>query len=156
MPPLLWSLAVTLLKAGYIVIVAVPQIEDAEQLERRLTLDEKSALRVLIYDPEDVRIYPIFPADTTSPARSRSSTDRSLRHSVSASPCLGMAAAVWASRTACTQSTTISRTFTPSYRSTRSTLRRRLSLVHYPLCRRFSPRRDKPHRSSSRSTPRAR
>jgi hypothetical protein len=44
-----------LLKAGYIVIVAVPQVKEAEGLERRLSgLPEKSALRVLIYDPEDV------------------------------------------------------------------------------------------------------
>lgn len=56
MPPMLWPLAVTLLKAGYIVLIAVPHIEDAEQLERRLTLDEKSALRVLIYDPDDVSV----------------------------------------------------------------------------------------------------
>jgi hypothetical protein len=35
--------------------VAVPQVKEAEGLERRLSgLDEKSALRVLIYDPEDV------------------------------------------------------------------------------------------------------
>lgn len=56
MPPMLCPLAVTLLKAGYIVLIAVPHIEDAEQLERRLTLDEKSALRVLIYDPDDVSV----------------------------------------------------------------------------------------------------
>ena len=54
-PPILVPLAATLLKAGYIVIVAVPQIKEAEGLERRLSgLEEKSALRVLIYDPEDV------------------------------------------------------------------------------------------------------
>ena len=53
-PPILVPLAATLLKAGYIVIVAVPQIKEAEGLERRLSgLEEKSALRVLIYDPED-------------------------------------------------------------------------------------------------------
>jgi len=55
MPPLLWVMAVSLLRAGYIVVVAVPHVEDAEALEKRLSvLDEKSALRVLIYDPEDV------------------------------------------------------------------------------------------------------
>ena len=55
MPPLLWTLTVTLLKAGYVVLVAVPRVEDAEALEKRLSpLEEKSALRVLIYDPEDV------------------------------------------------------------------------------------------------------
>ena len=55
MPPMLWPLAVSLLKAGYIVLIAVPHIDDAEQLEKRLApLEEKSALRVLIYDPEDV------------------------------------------------------------------------------------------------------
>jgi hypothetical protein len=44
-----------LLKAGYIVIVAVPQVKEAEALERRLSgLEEKTALRVLIYDPDDV------------------------------------------------------------------------------------------------------
>lgn len=54
-PPLLVPLAATLLKAGYIVIVAVPQVKEAESLERRLSgLEERSALRVLIYDPEDV------------------------------------------------------------------------------------------------------
>lgn len=54
-PHLLVPLAATLLKAGYIVIVAVPQVKEAEGLERRLSgLDEKSALRVLIYDPDDV------------------------------------------------------------------------------------------------------
>ena len=55
MPPMLWVLTVTLLKAGYVVLVAVPHIEDAENLERRMgPLDEKSALRVLIYNPDDV------------------------------------------------------------------------------------------------------
>ena len=54
-PPILLPLAASLLKAGYIVIVAVPQVKEAEALERRLSgLNEKSALRVLIYDPEDV------------------------------------------------------------------------------------------------------
>lgn len=56
MPPLLWPLAVTLLRSGYVVLIAVPHSEDAEQLERRLNLEEKSAFRVLIYDPEDVGI----------------------------------------------------------------------------------------------------
>lgn len=56
MPPLLWPLAVTLLKAGYIVMIVVPRNEDAEQLEKRLApLEERSSLRVLVYDPEDVR-----------------------------------------------------------------------------------------------------
>jgi hypothetical protein len=46
---------VSLLKAGYVVLVAVPHTEDADLFEKRLaTLEEKSALRVLIYDPEDV------------------------------------------------------------------------------------------------------
>lgn len=55
MPPLLWVLTVTLLKAGYIVLVAVPRVEDAESLEKRMSpLDEKTGLRVLIYDPDDV------------------------------------------------------------------------------------------------------
>ena len=54
-PPILVPLTATLLQAGYIVIVAVPHVKEAEALERRLSgLDEKSALRVLIYDPEDV------------------------------------------------------------------------------------------------------
>lgn len=53
---MLLPLTASLLKAGYIVIVAVPQVKEAENLERRLSgLEEKSALRVLIYDPEDVR-----------------------------------------------------------------------------------------------------
>lgn len=48
-------LTVTLLKAGYIVLIAVPRVEEAESIEKRLsTLEERSALRVLIYDPEDV------------------------------------------------------------------------------------------------------
>jgi hypothetical protein len=59
MPSMLWPLAVCLLKAGYIVIIAVPDVEDAESLEKRLSpLEQKSALRVLIYDPDEVR----FPA----------------------------------------------------------------------------------------------
>lgn len=54
-PPILVPLAATLLRAGYIVIVAVPQVKEAELLERRLSgFEEKSALRVLIYDPEEV------------------------------------------------------------------------------------------------------
>jgi hypothetical protein len=55
LPPVLWSLAISLLIAGYIVIIAVPDVEDAEALEKRLSpLEQKSALRVLIYDPNDV------------------------------------------------------------------------------------------------------
>lgn len=55
MPPLLWVLTVTLLRAGYIVLVAVPQVADADALEKKLgPLPERSGLRVLIYDPEDV------------------------------------------------------------------------------------------------------
>lgn len=54
-PPLLVPLAASLLRAGYIVFVALPHSKDADSLERRLSgLDEKSALRVLIYDPDDV------------------------------------------------------------------------------------------------------
>lgn len=49
------TLTVSLLKAGYIVLVAVPNVDDAEQLEKRLSgLPSKNAMRVLIYDPEDV------------------------------------------------------------------------------------------------------
>lgn len=48
MPPLLQALVVSLL-SDYTVLVAVPHIEDAEQLEQ---IDPK--LRVLIYDPEEV------------------------------------------------------------------------------------------------------
>lgn len=63
MPPLLWVLTVTLLKAGYIVLVAVPRVEDAEALEKRMgLLEEKGGLRVLIYDPDDVS----HPDSTTS------------------------------------------------------------------------------------------
>jgi hypothetical protein len=55
MPPILWPLTISLLRAGYIVLVAVPRVEDAEAMERHLAgLEERSALRVLIYDPEDV------------------------------------------------------------------------------------------------------
>jgi hypothetical protein len=58
-------LAATLLKAGYIVIVAVPQVKEAEALERRLSgLEGKSALRVLIYDPDDVSWRPLFTVGT--------------------------------------------------------------------------------------------
>ncbi|ORY32526.1 hypothetical protein BCR39DRAFT_375726 [Naematelia encephala] len=61
MPPLLWPLAVSLLRAGYVVLIAVPRNEDAEQLEKRLApLEEKSALRVLVYDPEDPTTFPPF------------------------------------------------------------------------------------------------
>lgn len=57
MPPILWTLTITLLKAGYVVIVVVPRAEDADALEARLSpLPEKSALRVLIYDPDDVSL----------------------------------------------------------------------------------------------------
>lgn len=35
--------------------MAVPNVDDAEQLEKRLSgLPSKNAMRVLIYDPEDV------------------------------------------------------------------------------------------------------
>lgn len=55
LPPILWPLTISLLRAGYIVLVAVPRVEDAEAMERHLAgLEERSALRVLIYDPEDV------------------------------------------------------------------------------------------------------
>ncbi|KAK6910212.1 hypothetical protein I203_104244 [Kwoniella mangroviensis CBS 8507] len=61
MPPLLIPLAASLLRAGYIVLVAVPKSRDADQLERRLSgLEEKSALRVLIYDPDDTTTFPPF------------------------------------------------------------------------------------------------
>ncbi|KAK4689071.1 hypothetical protein P7C73_g1033, partial [Tremellales sp. Uapishka_1] len=61
MPALLAPLTATLLKAGYIVLVSVPQVKDAEQLERRLSgLEQKSALRVLIYDPDDTTTFPPF------------------------------------------------------------------------------------------------
>ncbi|WVW83791.1 hypothetical protein I302_105812 [Kwoniella bestiolae CBS 10118] len=61
MPPLLIPLAASLLRAGYIVLVAVPKSKDADQLERRLSgLEEKSALRVLIYDPDDTTTFPPF------------------------------------------------------------------------------------------------
>ncbi|KAL7419098.1 hypothetical protein Q5752_005934 [Cryptotrichosporon argae] len=60
-PPLLVPLAVTLLKAGYVVIVAVPHSRDADALERRLGgMDERAALRVLIYDPDDYTTFPPF------------------------------------------------------------------------------------------------
>ncbi|WRT66264.1 uncharacterized protein IL334_003217 [Kwoniella shivajii] len=61
MPPLLVPLAASLLRAGYIVLVSVPNTKDADQLERRLSsLEEKSALRVLIYDPDDINTFPPF------------------------------------------------------------------------------------------------
>ncbi|WVQ80634.1 hypothetical protein IAT38_002739 [Cryptococcus sp. DSM 104549] len=61
MPPLLVPLAASLLRAGYIVLVAVPNTRDADSLERRLSgLEEKSALRVLIYDPDDTATFPPF------------------------------------------------------------------------------------------------
>ncbi|WWC70332.1 uncharacterized protein I206_104282 [Kwoniella pini CBS 10737] len=61
MPPILIPLAASLLRAGYIVLVAVPKSKDADQLERRLSgLDEKSALRVLIYNPDDTTTFPPF------------------------------------------------------------------------------------------------
>ncbi|KAK1924121.1 hypothetical protein DB88DRAFT_489160 [Papiliotrema laurentii] len=61
MPPLLWVLTVTLLKAGYVVLVAVPRVEDAEALEKRMgPVDEKTGLRVLIYDPDDINTFPPF------------------------------------------------------------------------------------------------
>jgi hypothetical protein len=79
-PPILVPLAATLLKAGYIVIVAVPQIKEAEGLERRLSgLEEKSALRVLIYDPEDVGRVPSSKL-TIRAAHSLRSSDHFWRH----------------------------------------------------------------------------
>jgi len=55
LPPMLWPLSISLLKAGYIVIIAVPDVDEAEILEKRLApLEQKSALRVLIYDPNEV------------------------------------------------------------------------------------------------------
>lgn len=60
-PPVLVPLAASLLKAGYVVVVAVPHVKEAEALERRLSgLGEKAALRVLIYDPEDSATFPAF------------------------------------------------------------------------------------------------
>jgi hypothetical protein len=60
-PPLLVPLAASLLKAGYVVLIAVPQVKEAEVVERRLSgLQEKTALRVLIYDPEDPSTFPPF------------------------------------------------------------------------------------------------
>ena len=56
LPPLLSPLIVTLLNAGYIVLVAVPHAEEAGRLEGELAIVSRSALRVLIYDPEDVRL----------------------------------------------------------------------------------------------------
>ncbi len=51
MPPMLWPLTVTLLERDTLCFVAVPRVDDAEQLEKRLAgLEERSALRVLIYD----------------------------------------------------------------------------------------------------------
>ena len=67
MPPMLWVLTLTLLKAGYVVLVAVPHVDDAEALEKRLApLEEKSGLRVLIYDPEDVSAHPTSDSTTCS------------------------------------------------------------------------------------------
>lgn len=60
-PPILVPLAATLLKNGYVVIVAVPHVKEAEALERRLSgLNEKGALRVLIYDTDDATTFPPF------------------------------------------------------------------------------------------------
>lgn len=54
-------LTASLLKAGYVVIVAVPLVKEAEALERRLSgLQEKGALRVLIYDTDDSTTFPPF------------------------------------------------------------------------------------------------
>ena len=86
MPPILWVLTVTLLKAGYVVLVVVPKVEDAEALEKRMNaLQEKSALRVLIYDPEDVSgcqiVTPGASTDAeTSPLRSHLSTGLCRQH----------------------------------------------------------------------------
>ncbi|BEI87783.1 uncharacterized protein CcaverHIS019_0105010 [Cutaneotrichosporon cavernicola] len=60
-PPLLVPLTASLLKNGYVVIVAVPHVKEAEALERRLSgLAEKGALRVLIYDTDDATTFPAF------------------------------------------------------------------------------------------------
>lgn len=60
-PPILVPLTASLLKAGYVVIVAVPLVKEAEALERRLSgLQEKGALRVLIYDTDDATTFPAF------------------------------------------------------------------------------------------------
>lgn len=56
MPHILVPLAASLLRAGYIVLIAVTNNRDAQSLEKRLNgLEERSALRVLVYDPDDVR-----------------------------------------------------------------------------------------------------
>lgn len=56
MPHILVPLAASLLRAGYIVLIAVINNRDAQSLEKRLNgLEERSALRVLVYDPDDVR-----------------------------------------------------------------------------------------------------
>ncbi|WVR07147.1 hypothetical protein IAU60_004188 [Kwoniella sp. DSM 27419] len=61
MPPLLVPLAASLLRAGYIVLIALPNTRDADSVEKRLGgLEEKSALRVLIYDPDDTTTFPPF------------------------------------------------------------------------------------------------
>ncbi|ODO08799.1 hypothetical protein L198_00532 [Cryptococcus wingfieldii CBS 7118] len=61
LPPLLVPLAASLLRSGYIVLVAVTNNRDAQSLERRLSsLEERAALRVLIYDPDDSTTFPPF------------------------------------------------------------------------------------------------
>ncbi|WVF71590.1 hypothetical protein IAT40_006398 [Kwoniella sp. CBS 6097] len=61
MPPILIPLAASLLRAGYIVLVAVPNTKDADAVEKRLSgMEWKSALRVLIYDPDDTTTFPPF------------------------------------------------------------------------------------------------
>ncbi|AAW40726.1 hypothetical protein CNBA1720 [Cryptococcus deneoformans B-3501A] len=61
MPHILVPLAASLLRAGYIVLIAVTNNRDAQSLEKRLNgLEERSALRVLVYDPDDPSTFPPF------------------------------------------------------------------------------------------------
>ncbi|WVN88231.1 uncharacterized protein L203_103432 [Cryptococcus depauperatus CBS 7841] len=61
MPALLIPLASSMMRAGYIVLIAVTNSRDAQSLERRLGgLEERSSLRVLIYDPDDPSTFPPF------------------------------------------------------------------------------------------------
>lgn len=146
LPPLLWPLAVSLLRAGYVVIIAVPHVDDAEQLEKRLSgVEEKNALRVLIYDAEDVS-YGLTLAEHRSPLPSLLSTDPCLPPSHCASQ------RSTRRRTRTSPIPTIFLTFTPTSRFTPSTRTPHHSQVRYLRCRHCLPRRTA-RQSSSRSTP---
>jgi hypothetical protein len=66
-PQLLLPLILSLLNNDYIVFIAVPKSKDADELEKKIKLNEKVkakglsvSVRVMVYDPAEVSLYPIL------------------------------------------------------------------------------------------------